>query len=62
MMKNEIVIQKLEKADEILSKVMSLYLKDAEWNKRDINKGLVRIKSIVTDVAVLLESENEKQR
>ena len=62
MMKNEIVIQKLEKADEILSKVMSLYVKDAEWNKREINKGLVRIKSIVTDVAVLLESENEKQR
>lgn len=62
MMNNAIVIQKLEKADEILSKVMSLYVKDAEWNKRDINKGLLRIKSIVNDVHVLLNSENEKQR
>ncbi len=60
--KNELIVEKLEKADEILARVMLRYVKDPEWYLREINKGLSRLKSIVTDVELLLNSENEKQR
>lgn len=61
-MNNEQFEQKLEMADEILARLMHNYVWHLETRKEIMQRDFARLKSLIAEAELLLNTEKEKQQ